>query len=323
MMRRSLATLLIVPALLASLAQATDRCVTNCMPTTGAACNNFPFNANWPGASGEWRYQAVFTPAQLGSVAFRVTDISFAACINGGSFTAVNFAVRMNHLVGAPTTAMDTNIGATPATVYGPGPITYTAPLNTWSPIGLACNFNYNGVDNLVVEIRYTGGTLMGWGGTAYREGVAARIYAFGPGAFSNPVGAMDSAAIKVRLTCADVTPTPTNPPPGSAVNLLLDASSDPTLNYVAASSLGTGPIPLGCRNLDLSPDGLFVLTTANALPTIFVNYQGMLSATGQATAIVNLPALPPLGIQVYTAFVTLGASGLKTVSATGAFTLP
>jgi len=322
-MSRSLASLLVVLTLFATTAQATDRCVADCTPSTGTACNNFPFNANWPGASGEWRYQAVYTAAQLGNVPFRVTDISFAACINAGTFTAANFEVRMNHLTGAPTTLMDANIGATPTTVYGPAPITYAVPLNQWTPIGLTCHFDYNGIDSLIIEVRYTGGSLMGWGGTAYRNGVAARIYAFGPGAFSVMTGAMDLAAIKIRITAGDVVASPPNPAPGGGVNLVMDASSDPNLNYVLASSLGLGPIPIGCKLLNLSPDGLFLVTANNLFPSIFAQYQGTLSATGQATGIVNLPMLPPLGIQVHSAFVTIGPNGIKTVSSTGTFTLP
>jgi len=113
---------------------------------------------------------------------------------------------------------------------------------------------------------------------------------------------------------------------PGTSITFALGASPDAGLPYRMGSSLGNGPIPIDTRTLGLSPDGLLLLSTTNALPTIFQNYAGVLDAKGNASAKLNIPNLPLLkGTRIYTAFVTLRAtapSGVSNISNSFLFTV-
>jgi hypothetical protein len=106
---------------------------------------------------------------------------------------------------------------------------------------------------------------------------------------------------------------------PGGRVDLQLRTMSDNGLPYQAASSLGTGPIPIDQRKLRLSPDELLRVSTSNALPGIFSGYSGLLDARGEANAAIRLPAIPALvGTRIHTAFVTLdpkAPSGIRSIS--------
>ncbi|MBN2492492.1 MAG: hypothetical protein JXQ29_16710 [Planctomycetes bacterium] len=115
-------------------------------------------------------------------------------------------------------------------------------------------------------------------------------------------------------------------PSPGKNVDLVLSSPGDAGLSYVLGSSLGTGPIPLGTRVLNLSPDDLLVATVFQYLPAIFVDYQKPLDAQGQGQAQIRIPANPVLlGMRIHTAYVVLQASapfGIKTISNTFTFTI-
>jgi hypothetical protein len=299
--------------LCAATARATDVCIADCNPAVGTACNALPFGAVSTG--GECRYQAVFTQAQMGA-AGRITDLSFASC-STGFFSANVLEITMSHLTGAHSTTFAANLPG-PVVVRAAAPFTWNAVLSQWVNLRLDCPFEYNGLDSLVLEVRYQGGTTGGgFSGSVRRNGVAPRVYATGVGSYSAATGATDVAAVKLRLTKADVSITGGLPTPGGTVNLLFDASSDPGLAYFGASSLGIGPTPTGCWNLPLTIDTLFLLSSSGSLPTIFVNFQGALSAAGQANPSINLPPIPELrGLVVVTAFVTVDGIGLKTVSA-------
>ena len=90
---------------------------------------------------------------------------------------------------------------------------------------------------------------------------------------------------------------------------------------YQLASSLGTGPIPLGLRQIGLTPDNLMVITTGGLLPGVFVNFAGLLDAQGNARAQIQIPNLPALkGVRMYNAFVTLDPAapfGISQISST------
>jgi len=67
------------------------------------------------------------------------------------------------------------------------------------------------------------------------------------------------------------------------------------------------GPIPLGNRQLNLSPDDLLLITVNNYVPSIFVNYAGQLDTQGEAKAEIRIPNNPGLiGLRMHTAFVVL-----------------
>jgi C1A family cysteine protease len=114
------------------------------------------------------------------------------------------------------------------------------------------------------------------------------------------------------------------SPAIGGTVTLKLTATEDAGLPYVAASSLGTGPIAIDTRSLGLSFDPLLLVSVLGQAPTVFKDYQGTIGANRRATAAAAIPALPSLvGITVYSAFVTLdpkAPSGVESISNTCGF---
>jgi hypothetical protein len=105
-----------------------------------------------------------------------------------------------------------------------------------------------------------------------------------------------------------------------------MDAPQEAGKPFLVATSLGTGPIPIDTRRLNLTPDTMMVVSSGGALPSVFVNYAGSLSAIGKSSCAINIPNLPVLkGIALHTAYVTLDAaapSGISAISNTFSFTI-
>jgi len=69
---------------------------------------------------------------------------------------------------------------------------------------------------------------------------------------------------------------------------------NDAGKSYLLAASFSSRPgFPLGSRTVPLNLDSLFALS--RLVPSLFQNFTGVLSAKGQATAAVNIPAVPAL----------------------------
>jgi hypothetical protein len=115
-------------------------------------------------------------------------------------------------------------------------------------------------------------------------------------------------------------------PRPGGTVALTVIAADSPGLSYQVGSSLGTGPILIGSRKLNLSPDPLLVVSTSGYWPGIFSGYRGVMNSQGRAQAAIHIPNLPALiGVRLHSAFVTLSAtapSGIKRISNTFTFAI-
>jgi len=112
----------------------------------------------------------------------------------------------------------------------------------------------------------------------------------------------------------------------GGTITLNLAAVEVRGLPYQAGTSLGTGPIPIDTRKLNLSPDALLASTVGGFLPSLFVGFRGVIDNQGNATARINIPNLTILiGTHLHTAFVTLdptAPSGIKSISNTFSFSI-
>ena len=152
------------------------------------------------------------------------------------------------------------------------------------------------------------------------------RVY--GPGSYSSlRARGMDTNPLKIRLTINVVTTTGVGlPRPGGTMNLVLTSEHDAGLPYQVGTSLGTGPIQIDTRQIDLSLDAILGASLFNLLPTFFANYSGRLDAQGGGIAkihILNDPVL--IGVRLHSAFVTLSPSapsGIKSISSTYSFTI-
>jgi len=104
----------------------------------------------------------------------------------------------------------------------------------------------------------------------------------------------------------------------GTTYPMGLSAVTDGGKAYMAAVTVsGVAPfIGIGRRYVPLTPDSLFFVSVANVLPTVFVNFQGLMSASGTGQARLTIPNLAPLvGTQVDACFVTFDASGVSAIS--------
>ncbi len=108
-------------------------------------------------------------------------------------------------------------------------------------------------------------------------------------------------------------------PNPGNTVTLTCEAGAEATSGqYICALSLGTGPIVLPFGSIGLSPDGLFLITAQNLIPTIFSNSQSLLDGNGEGQPQVNIPNIPALiGTSIYSTFITLPS---LTIASTSSF---
>ena len=113
---------------------------------------------------------------------------------------------------------------------------------------------------------------------------------------------------------------------PGGSVSLALTAPGDEGKPFQVGSSLGTGPIPVDTRQIDLSPDNLLAVSVTGLWPGIFSGYRGIIGTNGQAKAAINIPNFPVLiGLRLHTAFVTLSPSapsGIRSISNTFSFSI-
>jgi len=135
--------------------------------------------------------------------------------------------------------------------------------------------------------------------------------------------GVQDGFVAKVARTLIYGTGSPQI---GQTIQLGLVSTDDAGLFYQAASSLGTGPIPIGNRTLGLSPDPLLSVSVNGYWPWMFANYRGFIDSQGHASAAIHLPNVTALrGLRIHTAFVTLSPPapwGIKSISNTFSFTV-
>jgi len=113
---------------------------------------------------------------------------------------------------------------------------------------------------------------------------------------------------------------------PGGRIDFGLTTYDDAGLPYQLGTSLGTGPIPIDTRKIDLGPDNLLLVTVNNYWPWIFSGYRGVIDSKGQAQAAIHIPNIPALiGLRLHSAFVTLdpaAPSGIRSISNTFSFSI-
>ena len=282
-------------------------------PGTGSR-NSWPFNI-YP----EWRYQMVIDAKYLGNQPLVIKELAFATS-GTGTFTATQFEVRMGHSTVATSSTFDNNI-PTPTTVLSAlKGYTWNTTDKTFSPIGLTNTFNYNGTDRLCIDVRILGGARTGFSGTCYYDsGNHDRTWNNSTGAWNAPTGSVGiGSGLKIRLTVAgpaQLIPSGTGQI-GTTVDLNLTATPDAGKTYQLGTSLGTGPLSIGARQIDLSLDAVLLASVGGTLPTVFKDYAGMLGKAGTATGKLIIPGDPVLvGIKTYSAFLTLDKAAPEGVS--------
>jgi len=289
-------------------------------PTTGANCNVGPFGY------AEARHQALVPASMLGNRSLLINELSFASCSSlSPTLVFSTLVVTFAHTPqGKLSTVLATNL-ARDATVVLSGPVTWPTTFQKWNPMGLTGTFRYNGADNLVVEVKFIGKTGGSLG--CYRSNNIERAYKTGAGTFNIPTAPTSMTALKMQFKFDDISLTPSGSPrPGGKVFLDLMAPGDANLPYHLGSSLGLGPIILGSRRINLTPDPLLSLTVENLLPAVFVNYSGVLDTAGKAQASILIPKSAALiGVRFHSAFVTIDPKepfGIRSISGSETLTI-
>jgi len=268
--------------------------------------NSYPFRS----APNSWRYQMLHLAKYLPGQPVRITEMALAASTSSPPvFKASDFQIRMAHTTANTlSTTFAQNFGTPPVTVLN-GAFQYQSTYLQWVDLGLQQSFLYDGTSNLVVEIRYRGRTSAG---PSFRSDPsmhrAWNTTDPDPYAATVATKGTTSYGLKTRFTYDSITLVLSgSPQPGGTVDLDMSSPGDAGKPFQLASSLGTGPIQLGSRQIGLTPDDLMVITTGGLLPGIFINFSGLLNAQGKAKAQIQIPNLPALkGVRIYNAFVTI-----------------
>ncbi len=289
-------------------------------PTTGST-NYFPFHFD-----AEWRYQVIVNAQYLPTKPFKVLNVAIVARSHS-TFTAPQCQIRMcnTNLVDFQATAnrnFNNNLGPCPTLVLN-GPIQFSGTTNQWTNLGPPHSHGYDGKRNLLIEIRYTGGSrnlplAMTTVPTAVR-----RMWAYGPGAYNATTGSVDPAKVSgapklcltIDYTCVLFCPDTVRLGTGTPIHLLNAQGGD---YYQMAASQGQSPLNLGKCKISLMPDNVFFLSVVVG-PPIFRDYAGVVSAAGQASGTLTLPQIPQLvGLCLYHAAVTYNRAGITGCSNTG-----
>jgi hypothetical protein len=255
-------------------------------PTMGT-CNVFPM-----GSSTEWRYQQLIPASFLPAARFKITDMAYAPCASGSGVYS-NFEVRMGLTSAAAlSNSFDANLGSCPVTVLSTPGFSWTYTGNTWAPFGLQCAFAYDGMRNLVVEVRYDNRT--GTAPSCHRD-VLPRCYTSGTGARNNPTAAtVTTGALKILLTI-DRTCVLWHSPEPEQVSIgtggkLVGEQFPPAAPYQIATALGHATqIPFGSCSICLDPDFLFFGSIFGTIP-LFSGYSGIVAANGQFGGSYRVP---------------------------------
>jgi len=281
---------------------------------------------------GEARYQWYIDRKFIGCAGF-IKDIDIRPT-STFSFTADDFEIRISHTTQtAHSSNLNTNLPA-PVVVHPAAKASFSGTNATWSSLGLKSTFAYDGTSHLTIEARMRN-LLATPSSTVFSDSVSitgfTRTYALGSGTYNTATTTTSrthvGGALKIRLhfALAALTGSGTTRP-GGVVTLALAAPSDVGLPYQLGSSLGTGPIPIDTRQLNLSPDDLLRVSVNDLWPWIFAAYRGVMDNQGQAKAAINIPNLAALiGVRIHTAFVTVSPSapsGLQSISNTFSFSV-
>lgn len=254
-------------------------------------CNAFPFNSS----STNWRYQHLLSNATLPNVPVTIHDLGYMGCGSARPpFVSEDFVVTMALTTAATLSSnFNTNLGTSPVIVYN-GAINYPAALNQWVGLGLQLPFQYDGSSNIVVEIKYRGRKGSGW--TFASDPTMPRVWANAPGVdnYTATTGtATTSYGLKTFLAYSDdecMINCPATVTVGSAGNPINCFNMPSGANYQIAASLTQGMTNVGGCLIGLETDKWFFESVFIGPPT-FVNYAGVVPASGSVTGQFNVPS--------------------------------
>jgi hypothetical protein len=284
-------------------------------PTTGGG-NAWPFSSSYSA----WRFSFIVDASVLPNAAIKINDLALAF---SGSVTktATQLQVRMGHTThknysGSGTTKFDDLLGPCPTIVYD-GPLNWPITGAQWQDMHLTRTFGYDGVRNIVIEIRYKGGANSA---TVRTDSSIARAYThtrysadpYNEVNWYTPIPG-EMMGPKHRLTYVKdnilIAPDTLQIGTSGAIAYGFGPAGD---FYQIAASLGQSvQWNFGNCSVFLDPDGVFLYSVLSGAP-IFNGYSGILSAAGRATGKFAVPAMKQLvGVCVYHAAVAFNKGGV------------
>lgn len=284
-------------------------------PTVGSA-NSWPFSSS----KAAWRFSFICDATVLPAAPIKITDLAFAPS-NSATKSATQLQIRMGHTTfknysGSGTTLFDALLGPCATIVYD-GAFSWPVTANQWNDIGLQRTFAYDGSRNIVIEVRYYGGS----GSVSSRtDATIARAYTHStysadpynepnwyvpiPGEMMGPIHRL--TYVKENLLFAPDTLSIGSAGPIDYVN---GPAGD---FYQMAASFGQNPLPLGTFKIFLDVDALFMYSVMVGAP-IFNGYAGQLSAQGAARGKFAVPLMKELvGVCIYHAGIAYNKAGLS-----------
>jgi hypothetical protein len=210
-------------------------------------CNVIPFGDSNP-MSATWanqKYQMLVTAAQLNNMRGKICELGFAPCGSG----LRQFATLKIQLSHTTVTTLSTTFASNlpnPVTVLDTTGYFWTNVMNTWNRIGLQRSFDYNGTDNVVIDIELTGVGLPG-GTNGMHRGALQRVFATSWTGTPPLTGSTDMAATKVEV-CMDAPDLWTY-----GKGCVGSNSQTPTLTYAGSAQLAN----------------VFSVMLSGALPTV------------------------------------------------------
>lgn len=283
---------------------------------TSGACNSFPFGQT------ESRYQTIINARYFPQRPVKITGLSFAPC-NSARFTASHMQVRMCHTTLTDFTnasVFDRNMPSS-ATVLHDGPTGWGAVGDRWSPLSTPCDFGYEGQGNLLIEVRFRGGSN---GTSCHRGSTLPRLWSNGRGAYAAASGSTDASGLKLRLEYTSDCVLNAPDTVGLGQRLTLNVTGAPAgTNVQMAASLGQTPTTILGHTLCLAPDTVFFASLQVGAP-VFNDYAGVTNRVGGYTARFVPPVMRSLvGLDVYHAGVAYNRTILCATNTVGSRIVP
>jgi hypothetical protein len=284
-------------------------------PTAGSS-NAWPFSSS----KAAWRFSFIVDASVLPAANFKITDVAFAFTGNATK-TATQLQVRMGHTTcknysTSGTTSFDALLGPCPTIVYD-GALNWPITGNQWQDIGLQRTFAYDGSRNIVIEVRYYGGS----GSASVRTDASiARAYThstysadpYNEANWYTPIpGEMMGPKHRLTYVKDNMVLAPDVASIGSSVgiNYVNGPAGD---FYQMAASLGQSQLNLGTCSIFLDVDSVFLYSVLFGGP-VFNGYAGQLSAQGNALGKFAVPALKQLvGVCVHHAAIAYNKGGIS-----------
>ncbi len=235
--------------------------------TASGTCNVIPFGSSSTTSSFyNQRYQCKATAADLGSTANLITGIGFSPCSSGVATYGMLEVTFDHHPAGSPLDpTFDNNLTPAAVTVLMASNFTWNLTADVWNEMGLQDVFVYNGVDDLVVDIKATDAIAP----SGFHRDTRQRLYWFANSGPAAPSGTLGNAALKFEISmltaklssygtsCAGSNGTPVHTLGGSSqlggtADLDVSSGAPNALSFCVFGFYNGAPFPL-----DLTAQGM------------------------------------------------------------------